>query len=169
MEFVESAYSRELNKLRGFDFASIFCGAGNRTEKLKMKFADALDAPPTLTTDDGCSFWYNENGELHRDFDLPAVVKNGEEFLYVWMRNGVQTRGYGLPSLVDYRGRIEYTTDGMLSRSDGPALITPNGDMHWYWCDMRHTFDRKRPAIVRANGELLWYQHNECICIVKPE
>ncbi len=77
----------------------------------------------------GDQYWTNEEGQYHRDDDLPAVIwENGYQ---VWCQNG------------------------LYHRLDGPAVIWANGSQEWFQHDLRHRLDG--PAIIWENGEQEWY------------
>ena len=52
-------------------------------------------------------------------------------------------------------GDIEYTLNGVLHRTDGPALEWANGYKEWYVNGERHRTDG--PAIEYADGTKAWY------------
>ena len=55
---------------------------------------------------DGTEKWYNEDGELHRDDDLPAVIKTyGTQ---EWYRNGKLHRDNDLPAIIKADGDQEW-------------------------------------------------------------
>lgn len=45
--------------------------------------------------------------------------------------------------------------NGVLHREDGPAVMSPDGDKHWYLNGQRHREDG--PAIEYSNGDKKWY------------
>lgn len=47
-------------------------------------------------------------------------------------------------------GAVEYRLNGELHRIDGPAVITREGDEHWYLNGKRHRIGG--PAIITRNG-----------------
>ena len=55
--------------------------------------------------------WYNENGQLHRDNDLPARIwyyRNGNSQQKIWYRNGKRHRVDGPAEIwYDRKGNIE--------------------------------------------------------------
>lgn len=85
--------------------------------------------------DNGDEAWVNEEGVLHRDDDLPAVIwTNGDQF---WYQNGELHRkditGEDLPAYIGVNGDQEWYQNGDLHReNDQPALIWANGDHEWY-------------------------------------
>ena len=55
----------------------------------------------------------------------------------------------------DKKGNVWYTNElGETHREDGPALIHPNGDMHWMQHNVLHRDDG--PAVVYVNGFRQW-------------
>lgn len=51
------------------------------------------------------------------------------------------------------------SADGLLHRLDGPALIFPNGDAHWFKNGQLHRLDG--PAVVYRSGCEEWWVHGE--------
>lgn len=45
--------------------------------------------------------------------------------------------------------------NGFLHREDGPAVISPGGDKHWFLNGLLHRVDG--PAVETANGDKKWY------------
>jgi hypothetical protein len=84
------------------------------------------------TTDaHGTTRWRDAEHQLHRDYDLPAVVwPNGTKF---WYQHGKLHR------------------DG-----DLPAIVYPNGTKFWYQHGESHQ-DGDLPAVVRPNGRQEWW------------
>jgi hypothetical protein len=79
-----------------------------------------------------CVCWY-KNGKIHRDNDLPAIVKSS--------------------------GYREWWIEGSQHRdNDLPAIVHPNGDEEWWFNNERHR-DNDLPAIVRVCGTLMWFRH----------
>ena len=82
----------------------------------------------------GNQYWY-QNGKLHRDNDMPAVIcVNGSQ---EWYQNGNYHRN-----------------------NDMPAVITPNGSQFWYQNGKLHR-DNDMPAVIRVYGSQEWYQNGE--------
>jgi hypothetical protein len=73
----------------------------------------------------GTQRWYNEDDQLHRENDKPALVyKNGNQF---WFKNGKR------------------------HRENGPAVIYHNGSQYWYLKGRRHR-DGDLPAVIYTDG-----------------
>jgi hypothetical protein len=79
----------------------------------------------------GTRKWYNANGILHRDNDLPACEKiNGNKYWYV---NGKIHRDNDLPALDESNGTKAWYVNGKLHRIGGlPAVIVYNGMKIFY-------------------------------------
>jgi hypothetical protein len=76
---------------------------------------------------------FKKNGQIHRDNDLPAVVRgNGTK---QWLQNNLLHRD-----------------------NDLPAIICTSGAKHWYQNNRLHR-DNDLPAIIYADGEKNWYQN----------
>ena len=64
-------------------------------------------------------------------------------------------------SYITYEVRVYNNGDkfwyqnGLLHRTDGPAIEYPNGYKYWYQSGERHRIDG--PAVELANGDKAWY------------
>ena len=61
---------------------------------------------------------------------------------------------------IDNDGTIEYTLNGQLHRTDGPAIEYANGDKYWYINGQRHRDNG--PAVEYAHGTKCWYINGKC-------
>lgn len=76
-----------------------------------------------------CWKWTDEDGLLHRDGDLPAMIEdNGCKY---WFKHG------------------------KLSRDDGPAWTHPDGSFMWYYNNVVHRLTG-RAAYFKYTGESMW-------------
>ena len=75
--------------------------------------------------------WLNKCGDVHRDFDQPAIIlTNGTQF---WFKNGQLHRENDLPSIICFDGTQCWHKNGLLHReNDQPAMILTNGSKQWY-------------------------------------
>ena len=75
--------------------------------------------------------WYNEEGQTHREGDLPAFESNsGNKY---WYTNGKLHREGGLPAIESAYGNKYWYTNGKLHREGGlPAIESAYGDKWWY-------------------------------------
>jgi hypothetical protein len=80
--------------------------------------------------------WYNKNGELHRDNDLPAIIyTNGSKG---WYKNGNLHREDDLPAMIG-NGEEYWFKEGRLHRdNDLPALTRPNGTQLYFKYGVRY-------------------------------
>ena len=130
---------------------------------------------------------WHQNGVLHRDDDLPALVVRSKMKGFAgqeWWQYGKQHREGGLPAViwgsglkewwqngVPYRkndlphvelkvvGQLWLDTNGVLHRDrDLPASIWNNGTKLWYEHGKLHR-DNDQPAAVRENGTQEWWQY----------
>ncbi len=74
--------------------------------------------------------WYDKEGKLHRDHDLPAVenVNGGKE----WYQHGELHRDNDLPAIEWADGEKFWYQHGELHRDNGPAMIRINGTQEWF-------------------------------------
>jgi hypothetical protein len=101
---------------------------------------------------------YRRFGQLHRDDDLPAVIRaNGSKS---WCRNGKRHRDNG-PAIIEENGTQEWYRDGKRHRDNGPAIITPDGRQWWLRNGKLHRDDG--PAVIGENGMQAWFRDGvEC-------
>lgn len=97
----------------------------------------------------GVSRYYDENGQLHNDGDLPAVdVVNGNK---EWWKHGVLHRDGGEPAVVNDEKRVKaWFVNGVQHRDGGPALISPTVEK-WYVNGVLHRLNG--PAVSYFRGD----------------
>jgi len=71
-----------------------------------------------------------------------------------WHRNGVLHRTDG-PAITHVDGSTEWFSDGRRHRTDGPAISYPDGTERWYRNGRLHRTDG--PAVTHADGSHEWY------------
>lgn len=122
--------------------------------------------------------WYNAEGLIHRDNDLPAEIyisKNTDEIIKEkWYRNGVLHRDGNLPSVIrrkynDGNIYIAYEIwykNGLKHRDNNEPAKILNVPYHcatqWYYINgIKKNVDESKPAkiIIYKNGEIesTWY------------
>ena len=107
---------------------------------------------------DGAWYWY-QHGELHRDNDQPAVVRNSGD--QKWYQHGEIHRDGDQPAIVYASGtRHWYQRDKLHRDGDQPAVVCIGGDREWYQLGKLHR-DGDQPALITANGDQKWYQHGK--------
>jgi hypothetical protein len=98
--------------------------------------------------------WSDENGDLHRYHDLPAVIAEGKQ---IWYQHGKLHRA------------------GVNGEDIGPAIILSCGTREWYQhgrrhrvgvphgdgCSATHSEDIG-PAVIDASGSQLWCRYGKC-------
>lgn len=108
----------------------------NLNDPVEEWFDDSGKRTSYKRISNGAEIYYNANGQLHRDGDLPAIVYgDGRKS---WYRNG------------------EYYRDG-----DQPADIFPSGSKYWQVGDQFHR--AFGPAVVRADGTKSWYHNGNIV------
>jgi hypothetical protein len=107
---------------------------------------------------DGGKMWYNANGVLHRDNDLPAVERiDGSKY---WYTNGKLYRDNNLHVIEKANGGKEWCINNIYHRdNDLPAIITAEGDKYWFVNGKLHRLGGL-PAIEYANGINQWYMYD---------
>lgn len=93
---------------------------------------------------DGSLIW-TRGKKLHRDNDLPAVIRT--DGTKEWYRDGIKHRENG-PARVS-PAAMHWFQHGKLHRPDGPAIVKDTEE-HWFLHGQRHRLDG--PAIVVKHG-----------------
>jgi len=100
--------------------------------------------------------FYDENGNLHRDNDEPALICTyGSQY---WYKHGLQHRENG-PAVITHTYE-EWRQNGKLHRVDGPAFKFYGNVMneHWYLSGKLH---RENGPAVTQPGYKAWYRNGE--------
>jgi len=101
---------------------------------------------------DGTELWY-QNGQLHREKDLPAIVcTDGHR---AWYRNGDRHREGDLPAFIDENGYQAWFRDGQRHREGGPALVREDGHIEWWRNGQLHR--EGGAAVIYVDGTQEWY------------
>lgn len=89
------------------------------------------EIPPSQVTACGNRYWYDANGEFHRDGGLPAAeAADGSK---AWWWHGQRHRANDLPAVEYPDGTRFWFFEGRLHREGGkPAAEYPNGRKYWY-------------------------------------
>jgi hypothetical protein len=107
---------------------------------------------PAITYKDG-SVEYYENGQLHRNGDLPASIETSC-MRNVYYKHGRIHRDNDEPAVVSENLKIYYK-DGLRHREYGPAYISPLTEI-WYYYGKPHRYDQ--PAVFN-NGDEYYYEN----------
>jgi len=86
------------------------------------------------------------------------IDTGGNKFYYKDREMTIFHRTDG-PAIISANGDKYWYVDGKLHRLDGPAIEYADGDKLWYVDDKRHRTDG--PAITSANGSKSWYVDNK--------
>jgi len=100
--------------------------------------------------------WRNVEGLIHRDGDLPAIIRqNGENAYY---KNGKRHRDGDLPAILGGPdGGVTYYKNGLRHRDgDQPAHKDKDAEAHYRNGQLHR--DGGLPAVVHANGRKEWYE-----------
>ena len=83
----------------------------------------------------GTIFYYNKNGERHRE-DGPAVeYTNGDKY---WFKNNKYHRENG-PAIEFADGEKHWFKNGKLHREDGPAVEYVDGEKEYWYNDIDYS------------------------------
>lgn len=104
----------------------------------------------------GTEEWYDQDGQFHRDGDLPAVTyANGDKF---WYQYGKLHRENDLPACEFGSGTKNWYQHGNLHREDKPAVVHANGYKdywvngayvpHWNVPDFSKPFPTNEPDLL---------------------
>jgi hypothetical protein len=63
------------------------------------------------------------------------------------------------PETVENSNKFWRDSNGVLHRTDGPAIIYINGHKEWWQHGKRHRDDG--PAVMYADGHQRWFQHGK--------
>jgi hypothetical protein len=99
--------------------------------------------------------WYNQEGQRHREDDLPAIEWKGGDKTY-WIK-GQLHRGGDLPAVEGSNGNKEYWVNGQLHRDGGlPAIECPNGTKE-YWVNGKKVAKRQAEKLAKPsyNGKIV--------------
>lgn len=129
---------------------------------------DSVNDKPSLVLRDGKS-WY-KNNLLHRDHDLPALIKKNEN-RKEWYQHGLLHRDSGGPTVVSETDKIickKRRHHGIPHReNDLPAYTSYCKEtktfrlQSWIQNDKYHRTNG--PAMIYYDGTLVWYIHGKCI------
>jgi hypothetical protein len=120
--------------------------------------------------------WYDEDGKLHRDNDLPARITFNKNIIFKeeWYLHGLLHRKENKPAIIQYREGTndilwsEWLLNGARHREDGPAFIlyNENGKLireEWYLNGVRHNVNGPAMIYYNDNGVPIkeeWYFNN---------
>jgi hypothetical protein len=112
--------------------------------------------PPTHVFPDGTQQWLDVEGLLHRDNDLPAIIK--PDGTHEWFSHGMRHRNDGQPAIMCGDGtQIWYVYDNLHRSGDLPAVILSDGTNEWFIDGLRHR-DSYKPAVIYPTGvEEYWF------------
>jgi hypothetical protein len=123
------------------------------TEMMDNKVFRSSDEPDLILNGD--KMWIR-NGVLHRDNDLPAVIK--ADGTQKWYREGKLFRADDKPNVITSVCEFWYNEDEKLHRdNDLPASISSSGYKTWYQNGLIHR-DGDQPAEVWPDGNGNYYQ-----------
>ena len=109
---------------------------------------------PTRITKYGTKEWLDDDGELHRDGDQPAVISADSKFWYV---HGKMQRDGDQPADIGADGSKSWWINAKCHREgDQPAQIWADGRKAWYIHGKRHR-DGDQPAWIGSYGSKTWY------------
>jgi len=113
-----------------------------------MSFSDLFSrkAAGRHVTSEGDEEWYDDNEQLHRDDDLPAVSDSFGGKAWLW--HGKFHRGSDKPAIEAANGDRAWYEHGNLSRKTGPAVTYADKSKEpEYWLDGYPMPDETRAAI----------------------
>lgn len=79
-----------------------------------------------------CTFYVNDNNELHRENDKPAIIYNSGSLC--WFRNGKLHRDNDMPAVITDKGkRQDWFINGIRHRDNNRPAIIVSGKMVQWW------------------------------------
>lgn len=107
----------------------------------------------------GTQRWYND-GKLHRDNDLPAIIRVEYQ---EWYKNGQKHRDGDLPSKIWACGDQQWYKNGKMHRDNDSPTIICIGDSYTIgyqrWCKDGQKHRDDGPAIIYDDGKMTWYRY----------
>lgn len=106
--------------------------------------------------------WFDSDGLLHRDNDLPAVTyRDGTQ---EWWVHGKLHRDYDLPAIISCDGIMEWWYEGLQHRfGDKPAYYDPLVPAVEYYHFGKLHRNGELPAVIYGNpsnpGYQAWYKN----------
>ena len=116
------------------------------------------DGPAVIWPDGKQEYW--QNGELHRT-DGPAISRpNGYQEYWI-DGNKLTEEEFNSRSVktIEHGHEIWRNLNGELHRTNGPAIILPNGTKEYYLNGKLHREDG--PAVIYPDGKCLYYQNGK--------
>jgi hypothetical protein len=112
-----------------------------------------------VTDEDGSQKWYDGDGKLHRNCDLPAWVE--QDGWQAWYKHGQQHRDGDMAAEMWPDGTKWWYQHGAKHRDgDMPAVVWPDGHQAWHKHGKLHrSFDL--PAVVWPDGRQEWWVDGE--------
>lgn len=114
--------------------------------------------------ENGTKTWYDADGLLHRDNDLPANIEADGSMS--WYKHGEKHRDGGLPAVIKADGSQYWYWNGLSHRGgDLPAIVLRDGYQAWYKGGQIHR-GLDRPAMIWPEAELrAFYRKGKCYSI----
>lgn len=140
-----------------------------RLEKIKREseFEKELRREPVYDSFLEAYTWTNPAGQLHRDFDLPALHSKMNLNKKEWYQNGVRHRDGDRPAVKSNYGK-EYYKNGELHRdNDLPAVDLADGRKQWWKNGKKHR-DGGKPAIINREGTKEYWENDVWIKTILP-
>ena len=123
------------------------------------------DGSHTKKDSDGDLIWY-QNGQRHRDGDKPAKI--WPDGTLEWWKNGKLHRDGDKPAVISANGSLAWYQNNQLHRdNDKPAYIGRYGSLIWYQNNQLHKFSG--PAAITSDGKLKWYWRGQHIPVNSQE
>ena len=105
--------------------AFLYYSSMEETPKILAVYTVVVDIEPMTTGSTTRETWRDQNGDIHRDNDLPARIyrdaKTGEINERHWYQNGMLHRDNDQPAIIDDDSSNLYYINGVQHREKGPA------------------------------------------------
>jgi hypothetical protein len=142
-------------------------------EREKLCPPDAPASAQMRLDKHGTQKWFDAEGKLHRDGDLPAIVyqrSSGATSTFgvcgQWFRHGLLHREGGKPAVVDSNDveSAEWWVNGVRHRDgDEPAMVQMAGQYRVWYKEGKIHREGDEPAIIDETVDYrAWYKHGVC-------
>ena len=138
-------------------------GQPSRSNVFNLVSTSKTDVPDPDRDASFKKMWY-VRGKLHRDNDLPAVIHAiGTK---KWYQDGILHRDHDRPAIEHADGRLEWVCKGIRHRSNGPAIVWPDGSTFYFQNGKLHRNDGQPafiPSLFFPDSHVVWYENDEQI------
>jgi len=105
----------------------------------------------------GDQYWYDTNGNRHRDGDLPAFIsQSGRK---TWWQHGLRHRDGDKPAFIGADGSKAWYQHGMKHRETGPSVIWYDGTVEFWLNGNEYSIEKWAEKVGMRKHELIMMKH----------